>query len=128
MRVIILFDWFRRFAWLDFRNPNVRTLIRCATTEQLESQMMLVRPTGKIDFGFNAWRHILTKLPLTFVPSHFLYLPLISGAGRVLYRLVARSRSGLVHCHPGQCDSVGDHVTSGLKEPWMDAIRIANCR
>ena len=128
MRLIALFDWFRRFAWLDFRNPNVRTLIRCATTEQLESQMMLVRPTGKIDFGFNGWRYILTKLPLTFVPSHFLYLPLISGAGRVLYRLVARSRFGLVHCQPGQCDSVGDHVTSGLKEPWMDSIRIANCR
>ena len=117
MRLIILFDWFRRFAWLDFRNANVRTLIRCATIEQLVSQMVLVRPTGKIDFGFDAWMHILTKLPLTFVPSHLLHLPFISGAGRVLYRMVARSRLGVAYYHPGQCDNVGGHATSSLMEP-----------
>ena len=103
MRLLFFFDWFRRFVCLDFRQERVRMLIRCVSAEQFEEQMVLITSLGEKKFGFEAWRYIVRRLPLFFIPAHLLYLPIVSQMGDRLYRMIARSRLGLVHCPPGQC-------------------------
>lgn len=128
IRLLSLLDWFQRFAWLDFRNSHVRSLIRCVDDEELENQMVLVTPTGGIELGFQSWRYILRKLPLTFIPSHILHLPIISNAGRGIYHIVARSRLGVVHCSPGRCGYVHPRIVSRTEGPWLESVRLANDR
>ena len=130
MRSLLLFDWFGRFICLDFRQAQVSKLISCVSVEQLEEQMVLITPLGEIKFGFKAWRYIVCRLPLFFIPAHLLYLPVVSGLGDRLYRVVARSRLGLVHCPPGKCahTSVTASVELELDEAWLEGIQIANSR
>ena len=123
-------DWFGRFICLDFRREQVSNVIKCVSAEQLEEQMVLITSLGEIKFGFKAWRYIVRGLPLFFVPAHLLYLPVVSQLGDRLYRMIARSRLGLVHCPPGQCTDT--YTASGfeleLEGPLLDGIRIANNR
>ena len=130
MRLLFFFDWFRRFVCLDFRQERVRMLIRCVSAEQFEEQMVLITSLGEKKFGFEAWRYIVRRLPLFFIPAHLLYLPIVSQMGDRLYRMIARSRLGLVHCPPGQCTDT--YTASGfeleLEGSVLDGIRIANNR
>ena len=130
MRLLLLFDWLGRFICLDFRQEQVSKLISCVSDEELEEQMVLITPLGDIRFGFEAWRYIVCRLPLFFVPAYLLYLPIVAGLGDRLYRMVARSRLGLVHCPPGQCThiSITASVELELDEAWLQGIQIANSR
>ena len=92
MRLLVFFDWFRRFVCLDFRQERVRMFIRCVSAEQFEEQMVLITSLGEKKFGFEAWRYIVRRLPLFFIPAHLLYLPIVSQMGDRLYRMIARSR------------------------------------
>ena len=66
----------------------------------------------------------------SFIPAYLLYLPIVAGLGDRLYRMIARSRLGLVHCPPGQCTHIS--ITAGveleLDETWLEGINIANSR
>ena len=130
MRLLFFFDWFRRFVCLDFRQERVRMLIRCVSAEQFEEQMVLITSLGEKKFGFEAWRYIVRRLPLFFIPAHLLYLPIVSQLGDRLYKMIARNRLGLVHCLPGQCTDT--YTASGfeleLEGSWLDGIQIANNR
>ena len=130
MRLLLFFDWFRRFVCLDFRNEKVRMLIRCVSADQFEEQMVLITPLGEVKFGFEAWRYIVRRLPLFFIPAHLLYLPIVSHLGDRFYKMIARSRLGLVHCPPGQCTNA--YNASGfeleLEGSLLDGIQIANNR
>ena len=130
MRLLLLFDWLGRFICLDFRQEQVSKVIKCVSAEQLEEQMVLITSLGDIRFGFEAWRYIVRRLPLFFVPAHLLYLPVVPSLGDKLYRMVARSRLGLVHCPPGQCThtSINASVELQLDETWLQGIQIANSR
>tara|TARA_B100001123_G_C15319822_1_gene1027505 strand:+ start:2305 stop:2787 length:483 start_codon:yes stop_codon:yes gene_type:complete len=130
MRLLLLFDWLGRFICLDFRQEQVSKLIRCVSVEQLEEQMVLITPLGDIKIGFEAWRYIVLRLPLFSIPACLLYLPFVASLGDRLYRMVARSRLGLVHCPPGQCThtSITASVELELDETWLEGINIANSR
>ena len=105
-------------------------LIRCVSAEQFEEQMVLITPLGEIKFGFEAWRYIVRRLPLFFIPAHLLYLPIVSQLGDRFYKMIARSRLGLVHCPPGQCTNT--YVASDFEleheGSLLDGIQIANNR
>ena len=105
-------------------------LIRCVSAEQFEEQMVLITSLGEKKFGFEAWRYIVRRLPLFFIPAHLLYLPIVSQMGDRLYRMIARSRLGLVHCPPGQCThtSITERVELELDEAWLQGIQLANSR
>ena len=130
MRLLLFFDWFRRFVCLDFRHERVRMLIRCVSAEQFEEQMVLITPLGEVKFGFEAWRYIVRRLPLFFIPAHLLYLPIVSQLGDRFYKMIARSRLGLVHCPPGQCTNTytASDFELELEESLLDGIQIANNR
>ena len=130
MRLLLLFDWLGRFICLDFRQEQVSKLISCVSVEQLEEQMVLITPLGDIKVGFESWRYIVCRLPLFFIPAYLLYLPIVAGLGDRLYRMVARSRLGLVHCPPGQCThtSITASIELELDEAWLQGIQIANSR
>ena len=128
IRMLLLFDWLGLFLCLDFRQAQVMKLIECVTLEQLEDQMVLITKYGQIKFGFNAWRYIVNKLPVCFLPSLLLYIPFVSSIGNWLYKMVARSRMGLVHCSPGTCnaDNVISIETNDLKGLSIKGIQLAN--
>ncbi|MDP6793072.1 MAG: DUF393 domain-containing protein [Anaerolineales bacterium] len=130
MRLLLFFDWFHRFVCLDFRRKRVRMLVRCVSAEQFEEQMVLITPLGEIKFGFEAWRYIVRRLPLFFVPAHLLYLPIVSQLGDRFYKMIARSRLGLVHCPPGQCTNTytASDFELELEGSLLDGIQIANNR
>ena len=130
MRLLLLFDWLGRFICLDFRQEQVSQVIKCVSAEQLEEQMVLITSVGDIKIGFEAWRYIVCKLPLFFISAYLLYLPIVAGLGDKLYRMVARSRLGLVHCPPGQCThtSITSSIELDLDEAWLQGIQIANSR
>jgi len=92
--------------------------------------MVLITPFGDVKLGFVAWRYIVFRLPLFSIPACLLYLPFVAGLGDRLYRMVARSRLGLVHCLPGQCThtSINASVELQLDETWLQGIQIANSR
>ena len=123
-------DWLGRFICLDFRQEQVSKVIKCVSAEQLEEQMVLITPFGDVKLGFVAWRYIVLRLPLFSIPACLLYLPFVAGLGDRLYRMVARSRLGLVHCPPGQCThtSITESVELELDEAWLQGIQIANSR
>ena len=130
MRLLCFFDWFRRFLCLDFRQERVRRLIRCVSAEQFEEQMVVITPLGDVKFGFEAWRYIVHRLPLFFIPANLLYLPVVSQLGGRLYKMVARSRLGIVHCPPGQCTHTfnASGFEIDVEGPLLDGIQIANNR
>ena len=130
MRLLLFFDWFRSFVCLDFRHERVRMLIRCVSAEQFEEQMVLITSLGEIKFGFEAWRYIVRRLPLFFIPAHLLYLPIVSQLGDRFYKMIARSRLGLVHCPPGQCTNTytASDFELELEGSLLDGIQIANNR
>ena len=130
VRLLHIFDWLGCFVCLDFRQEQVSKLLRCVSAEQLEEQMVLITSFGDIRFGFEAWRYIVRRLPLFFIPAHLLYLPVVSSLGDRFYRKIAKSRLGLVHCAPGACEHT--HAVSSVElkhdETWLEGINIANSR
>jgi len=87
-----LLDWFGRITWLDFRLSQTREQVPYLQDEQLEKEMVAITADGRVFSGFKAWREILARLPLTFVPSFLCYLPPISMIGGRVYQFIAARR------------------------------------
>jgi predicted DCC family thiol-disulfide oxidoreductase YuxK len=85
-------DWFGRVAWLDFHEPDVRAAVPHLRDEQLETEMWVITPDGRMRGGFEGWRTLLKGFPLTFLPSFLLYLPPVAWLGRRVYPFIARRR------------------------------------
>ena len=97
-RWVNVFDWFRRLSWLDISSPEARVIAPHLTDADLENEMVVITPDGERRAGFEAWRELLTRLPLAFVPSIILFLPGMRRVGDPVYRWIARHRSGV--CQP----------------------------
>lgn len=85
-------DWFRRVAWLDFRNPEVRSSVPQLDEDQLENEMWVITPDGELRPGFRAWRRLLGVFPLTILPSFLLHIPPVPLIGDRIYKRIARRR------------------------------------
>jgi len=85
-------DWFRRVAWLDFRNPKVRSSVPQLDENQLENEMWVITPDGEMRPGFRGWRRLLGVFPLTMLPSFLLHIPPVPLIGDGIYKWIARRR------------------------------------
>jgi predicted DCC family thiol-disulfide oxidoreductase YuxK len=125
-RAANLFDWFRRFTWLDFRDPAVMAAVTCVTADQLEREMVVIDDTGQPHSGFAGWRAILSRMPLGFMVVWPLYLPPMTWLGERLYRWVAANRYTPVHCGDGACRLDAPDRDGLPEDPWHDTVARAN--
>ena len=85
-RRLRMLDWLGRLSWAEIGDPKVQRALPSLTPEALAHALHVVTPDGRLHQGFAAWRTLLARLPLTFVPSALLYVPGFAA-------LVQRSRS-----------------------------------
>ncbi|GEM_PF-2437070 len=87
-------DWGERFRVFDFRSQRALHLKHPGLSlQELDADIHLVEPGGKVYKGFDAYRRMSWELPLLCPLAPFLYLPGIANFGRRVYRRVADHRS-----------------------------------
>ena len=92
-RWVTLLDWLQRLSWIDFHRSGQDHFPLPVPAESLSEQMHLATPDGQILTGFFAWRYLLSRLPLSFLPATLLYLPPANLLGPAVYRWFASKPS-----------------------------------
>jgi len=98
------------FGWVDPLNfhiqPDLTTLNPVLTPERCRSEMILLKPSGELSGGFDAFRRLSLHLPLLWPLVPLIYLPGARWIGTQVYRWIATHRD-LLHrnptCHNNQC-------------------------
>jgi len=85
-------DWFRHIDWRPRLDPGLKAIYPKLDSQETLNRMISIGPGGKTYGGFFAVRDIMRHLPLTFLPSLFLYIPGVSLAGVPVYRWIAKNR------------------------------------
>jgi hypothetical protein len=117
-RIAGLLDWLRRTTWLDVRDPALVGRIPARERESLEEGLTVIRPDGGRLTGFDAWRHLLARFPLTFLLGAPLWLPGTSQLLRFAYeRLATHGRRG-GHVLPAAAPT----TESEEEAPWTPAL------
>jgi predicted DCC family thiol-disulfide oxidoreductase YuxK len=88
-------DWFHKIEFVDiYDKERIRDLsIEVPDDEDLLKDIHLLGKNGVLYRGFYTWRRILTLLPVTFIPSLLLYVPVVPLIGSRLYRFIADHRT-----------------------------------
>jgi len=98
-----LLDWFRRVSWVNFRDPAVRKQVPYLSDEDLDTEMFVLTPEGRLYRGYDAWRRLAGLFPVTFLLSPLLYIPPIPQIGRAVYAWIAKHRYEWFHCTDDTC-------------------------
>jgi predicted DCC family thiol-disulfide oxidoreductase YuxK len=105
IRLLMRLDWLNKFRCQDCR--DIENLPRCdipLKPVQLLEQMHLITPDRKRSYvGFEAFRWLAWRMPLTWVIAPLLYLPGARWLGNKVYLWVARNRYNLIPCKDGVC-------------------------
>ena len=118
-RWVTLLDWLQRFSWVNFRRADQDKFPLPVATDSLSQQMHLATPHGQLLTGFFAWRYLLSRLPICFLPATLLYLPPMNLLGPRIYQWFARKPSP-----PGAiADPLHDDTA-----PWQQTLRSARAR
>ena len=115
-RWVTLLDWLRRLSWIDFHRSDRDTFTLPVTADSLSQQMHLATPDGQLLTGFFAWRYLLSRLPLSFLPATLLYLPPVNLLGLAIYQWFARKPSPPCEIADPRLDDTA---------PWQQTLRIA---
>jgi predicted DCC family thiol-disulfide oxidoreductase YuxK len=95
-KIISLMDLFSRIDFVDFRALNAEALPKGVDLKNLEGEMHLVTPRGRVLKGYDSFRWMAARLPATFWLTLFLHIPGVPYLGRKIYRWVAKNRLELV--------------------------------
>ncbi|MCG8587185.1 MAG: DCC1-like thiol-disulfide oxidoreductase family protein [Pirellulales bacterium] len=98
-----LLDWLRRVSWVNFRNLEIRGQVPYLSDEQLDAEMFVITPEGRVYSGYDAWRRLSLLFPLTFPLAFLLYIPPIPQIGRAVYSWIAKHRYQWFHCTDDTC-------------------------
>ncbi len=96
--VILAMDFFKLLEPVDFRRFPPQNL--GFESERAEKELLVRTPEGKWLGGYDAFRWISHRLPLTCLASWILYLPGIPFLGRRAYAWVANHRTCLIQRKP----------------------------
>ena len=100
-------DWFGSVAWVNFRDPQVRSAVPQLTDAQLDQEMWVVTAEGRMLPGFTGWRDLLNGFPLTFLPSLLLFVPPVPSIGKRVYAYIARRRGPSCDIAPASAPPAG---------------------
>jgi predicted DCC family thiol-disulfide oxidoreductase YuxK len=101
VRVLTCIDVLERLRFVDFRRLDLdayNTSHRLHLTVPDLDREMYVLDRGQVYVGFYGYRRIAGSIPLLWPVAPWLYLPIISHAGNVMYRWIAKERLKLVAC------------------------------
>ena len=115
-RWVTLLDWLQRLNWIDFHRSGQDHFPLPVAAESLSEEMHLATPDGQVLTGFFAWRYLLSRLPLTFLPAALLYLPPVNLLGPLVYKWFSRTPSPPCEV----ANPVHDHAA-----PWQQTLRTA---
>lgn len=105
VRLLKRLDWLKRCYYQDCR--DTANLPPCSVPllpQRLLEQMHLVTLDRKhARVGYDAFRWLAWRLPLTVAIAPFMYLPGVQWLGHKAYLWVANNRFELVPCSHGQC-------------------------
>jgi predicted DCC family thiol-disulfide oxidoreductase YuxK len=97
-------DWRHRLHFRSARDEQPLPDGVALDRERLLEQMHVLTPDRKqAHAGFEAFRWLAWRLPLTAALAPLLYVPGVPWLGSKVYRWVARNRFGLVPCQEGVC-------------------------
>jgi predicted DCC family thiol-disulfide oxidoreductase YuxK len=98
-------DWFKRLHFQDCRDTaNLPKSDGPLILDRLLDEMHLVTPDRTRTYaGYQAFRWIAWRLPLTVWLAPLLYVPGVPWLGNKLYLWVAKNRYNLVPCKDGVC-------------------------
>jgi predicted DCC family thiol-disulfide oxidoreductase YuxK len=93
-RFIEIFDWCKQIDTVNLYDEKTvsRLSMETPALEDLARAVHLIRSDGKIYKGFYACRKIGILLPITFLPSLFLYIPGVPYFGEKVYAFIERVR------------------------------------
>lgn len=105
VRTIKKLDWRRKVAFHNARNmtgipDNSASLNQDAMLDEMH---LLTPDRQQAHAGYDAFRWMAWRLPLTMVIAPFLYIPGIPWLGNRMYRLVAKNRFRIVPCGDNGC-------------------------
>ena len=125
-----LLDWLRRVSWINFRNPEIRKQVPYLTNEELDAEMFVITPDGRVYRGYDAWRRLAGLFPLTFLITFLLYIPPIPQAGRAVYAWIAKHRYQWFHCKDETCriDLQPPGPSPYNTEGWQSTLSTAKAR
>lgn len=98
-------DWLHRIEWVSLQEyEKSEKPIQFQAIDLRRELHLLVKNQDKVKVlrGFQAVRHLLIQLPVTFVIGSVCYIPGVSLIGNPLYKWVAKRRYQLMK---GKCDS-----------------------
>ena len=85
-------DWLHKFEFIPFQNQSVFKKYSQLTKEMCEREIFLISPNGDYYGGYDAFKIMTLFLPVTILISWFFFLPGITHAGRIIYRVIAENR------------------------------------
>ena len=105
IQLLKLLDWFDR---LHFQNARETEQLPEAAVpldpQRLLEEMHLLTPDRQHAYpGFQAFRWMAWRLPLTMLFAPLMYLPGVLWLGNKMYLWVARNRMNLIPCVEGVC-------------------------
>jgi predicted DCC family thiol-disulfide oxidoreductase YuxK len=105
VRILKKLDWLKKLHFQDARDtrhlpPSEVPLV----PKRLLEEMHVVTPDRKhVYFGYQAFRWMAWRMPLTLPLAPFLYLPGVPWLGNKVYLWVAKNRFKLAPCKDGVC-------------------------
>ena len=101
-------DWLQRLHFQSARDAEHLILDR----QRLLEEMHVLTPDRRHAYaGFDAFRWMAWRLPLTMPLAPLLYIPGVRWLGTKMYRWVAKHRFDLVPCSHGECRVTGQNST-----------------
>lgn len=91
-------DWLKLIDWRARLEKGLASQFPQTTKEETKNRIVSICPDGKTYGGFFAMRDITIRLPLTFLPALFMYIPGTSFIGEPVYQWIARNRHRFKSC------------------------------
>ncbi len=96
-------DWFKKIDWRARLDPDTPSEFPQVSKEESLNRIVSIRPDGKTYGGFRAMRDIMLRLPVSFLPALFLYLPGAAWVGEPVYQWVSKNRHRFGGSHTKSC-------------------------
>ena len=105
VRILKRLDWLKKLHFQDARDTrNLPPSEVPLVPKRLLEEMHLLTPDRKhAYFGYQAFRWMAWRLPLTLPLAPLLYIPGVPWLGNKVYLWVAKNRFKLVPCKDGVC-------------------------
>lgn len=107
VRKLKIMDLFATLEYVDFHQvENIKQIHSQLTKEDVNKQLYLIEPSGRLYPGFMAFRRLCFLLPMLYPMAAVLYFPGMGVIGPPVYRFIAKNRHRfkfLARCKDDSC-------------------------